>query len=177
LTKNEVVVRKAEPDDSEILSEISGRLFRQTYVGKMPSDDLCSYVSEGFKQELKLEELKDSTITTLIAETEGKVIGYAQIRQKQMPFSSNKYSEVELWRIYLDKFYHGMGIGNLLLIKVAEVVRALSSENIWLGVWDQNRQAISFYEKHGFSVVGSQQFKVGNDVQNDLVMVGSLNAF
>jgi len=58
-----------------------------------------------------------------------------------------------------------MGIGNLLLIKVAEVVRALSSENIWLGVWDQNRQAISFYEKHGFSVVGSQQFKVGNDVQ------------
>jgi len=35
LTKNEVVVRKAKPDDSEILSEISGRLFRQTYVGKI----------------------------------------------------------------------------------------------------------------------------------------------
>jgi ribosomal protein S18 acetylase RimI-like enzyme len=163
--------------DSEILSNISGKLFKQTYEGKMPSDDLNLYVAQDFQQEIKLDELRDSSITTIIAEIEGKAIGYAQIRKKQIPFTSDTSCELELWRIYLDSLYQGKGIGNLLLSKVSEVASDHSSDYIWLGVWDQNTQAISFYEKNGFSVVGSQQFKVGSDVQNDLVMVGSLSAF
>jgi ribosomal protein S18 acetylase RimI-like enzyme len=177
LAINKVVVRKAQLDDSKKISEISGRLFKQTYEGKMPSEDLDVYITEEFKQELKIEELKDSSITTFIAETEGKAIGYAQIRKKQMPFTSDNSCELELWRIYLDSLYQRIGIGNLLLGKVSEVARDLSSDYIWLGVWDQNTQAISFYEKNGFSVVGNQQFEVGSDIQNDLVMVGSLSAF
>ena len=53
----------------------------------------------------------------------------------------------------------------------------MSSNQIWLGVWEKNLHAISFYEKHGFIVVGSQEFFIGAEVHNDIVMLGSVNAF
>ena len=84
---------------------------------------------------------------------------------------------VELWRIYVDHSIHGFGIGRLLLSKVSKAASAMSSNQIWLGVWEKNLHAISFYEKHGFIVVGSQEFFIGAEVHNDIVMLGSVNAF
>ena len=41
---------------------------------------------------------------------------------------------------------------------------------IWLGVWEKNPKAISFYKKFGFVEVGDQVFPLGNDPQRDIVM-------
>ena len=41
---------------------------------------------------------------------------------------------------------------------------------IWLGVWEENNKAIAFYKRHGFEVFGSHPFKLGGDLQRDLLM-------
>ena len=41
---------------------------------------------------------------------------------------------------------------------------------IWLGVWEQNRKAISFYQKHGFYIIGKYEFVIGEDIQTDNIM-------
>jgi len=41
---------------------------------------------------------------------------------------------------------------------------------IWLGVWDQNIKAIAFYNRMGFKEVGRHLFKMGEELQNDLIM-------
>ena len=41
---------------------------------------------------------------------------------------------------------------------------------LWLGVWERNVRAQAFYRKQGFTVVGSQIFRLGSDPQRDLVM-------
>ena len=174
---NDLVIRKGEPKDSFALSEIAAKLFKQTYDGKMPSKDLEMYVREDFSYDHQLAELKDINVTTLLVEYGGELVGYAQVRRKSIPVEIDSNVNLELWRIYLDQSGRGLGIGKLLLSRIGEIVRSISSDQVWLGVWEQNDSAISFYQKHGFYVVGRHEFTIGNEVHNDLVMLGSVNAF
>ncbi|NNU33656.1 GNAT family N-acetyltransferase [Mucilaginibacter sp. S1162] len=41
---------------------------------------------------------------------------------------------------------------------------------VWLGVWEGNPKAIKFYQRHGFVVFSQHQFKLGNDIQTDIMM-------
>ncbi|MNF16430.1 Protease synthase and sporulation negative regulatory protein PAI 1 [compost metagenome] len=41
---------------------------------------------------------------------------------------------------------------------------------IWLGVWEENKRALRFYEKNGFTVFDKHIFRLGNDEQTDLMM-------
>jgi len=173
----DIVIRTSDPNDAFSLSEVAAKLFYQTYVGEMPLKDLESYVAEDFGYDQQLAELEDTNVITLLAEYAGELGGYAQVRKKPIPVENDTCATIELWRIYLDKSSHGLGIGRLLLSKAMEAARTMSSDQIWLGVWEKNHRAISFYEKHGFKVVGSQEFSIGTEIHNDIVMLGSVNAF
>lgn len=173
----DITIRTGATSDAADLSRVAARLFFETYVEKMPVKDLESHVAGDFGYDRQLAELKDPDVTTLLAERSGELIGYAQIRRKSLPVETDARATIELWRIYVDRSCHGLGIGKLLLSKVMEVTRQMSCERIWLGVWERNPRAISFYEKHNFEIVGSQEFRIGNEVHNDILMSGSADAF
>ncbi len=173
----DIVFRLGEPEDAADLSKLAGKLFVQTYAGKIPAKELELYVTENFRCSKQLAELQDNTVTTLVVEHAGDLVGYAQVRKRAIPVEIDSNVVMELSRIYMDKFCHGQGIGKQLLIKVMDVLETLSCEQIWLGVWEKNLRAISFYKKHGFSVVGTQKFYIGNESYNDFVMLGSVSAF
>ena len=173
----EIAIRNGVLSDALVLSKVAARLFHQTYEGEMPSKNLESYVAEDFCFDQQLAELQNLNVTTLLVENAGELVGYAQVRRKAIPVETDSNVTIELWRIYLDKFSQNLGIGKALLSKVGEVARSMPGDQIWLGVWEQNLKAISFYEKHGFCVVGSQKFNIGSEIHNDLVMVGSASAF
>jgi ribosomal protein S18 acetylase RimI-like enzyme len=41
---------------------------------------------------------------------------------------------------------------------------------VWLGVWEKNLRAISFYEKNGFIAFDQHIFQLGDDRQTDIMM-------
>jgi ribosomal protein S18 acetylase RimI-like enzyme len=43
-------------------------------------------------------------------------------------------------------------------------------KTIWLGVWERNARALSFYRKWDFQAVGEHAFQLGSDLQRDIVM-------
>ena len=49
------------------------------------------------------------------------------------------------------------------------------SDYVWLGVWEENPRAISFYKKNGFEEFDKHIFKLGNDEQTDIMMKLKLN--
>ena len=53
-------------------------------------------------------------------------------------------------------------------------IRERGSDLVWLGVWERNPRAISFYRKNGFVEVGSHVFRLGNDPQRDIIMARSV---
>ncbi|MGT7612465.1 GNAT family N-acetyltransferase, partial [Escherichia coli] len=56
------------------------------------------------------------------------------------------------------------------------VFQGASSDPVWLGVWEYNPRAISFYRKLGFTEVGEHICQVGSDPQRDIIMKRSTYA-
>jgi len=46
----------------------------------------------------------------------------------------------------------------------------MKKKYVWLGVWEKNVDAISFYTKMGFREVGRHSFRMGDELQYDLIM-------
>lgn len=168
-------IREATAEDAGLLAHAGTRLFLQTYDGLIPTTEMVVHLDSQFSEARQNEELADQSITTLIVECEDKLAGFAQVKENPVPVDGCE-AEVELWRIYLDRAFQGMGLGQKLISRVGEAARAFSANYIWLVVWEQNPRAISFYRKMGFNEVGRQDFRVNNEIHNDLVMLASVDA-
>jgi ribosomal protein S18 acetylase RimI-like enzyme len=83
---------------------------------------------------------------------------------------------VELTQLYLDRPWHGRGVADLVLARLADLALDLGARLVRLGVWEHNGRAIAFYEKHGFTQVGVQEFRLGGELHNDHVMVAEVSA-
>ncbi|WP_322560215.1 GNAT family N-acetyltransferase, partial [Staphylococcus haemolyticus] len=90
-------------------------------------------------------------------------IGNAQTEPK-----GENYLEIQ--RIYFYKTYQGGGRGQKFIQLALDKAKELNKNKVWLGVWEHNQQALSFYKKHGFEVTGQHEFITGEVVDIDLIM-------
>ena len=72
----------------------------------------------------------------------------------------------KLERLYILKRYYNLKLG----AKLFRFNLLLSKENqqsgMWLFVWKENSRAIRFYEKKGFKIIGSHDFKISERHSN-----------
>jgi ribosomal protein S18 acetylase RimI-like enzyme len=78
---------------------------------------------------------------------------------------------LEIARLYAVSPMIGKGVGSLLMQKSIDTAKERNKEAVWLGVWENNHRAISFYTRWGFEKFGEQDFLLGDDVQNDWLMM------
>lgn len=77
---------------------------------------------------------------------------------------------MELERIYILREFQRKSIGKKLLTNVIEIAKKKEVNYLWLGVWEKNKKGIEFYKKEGFTTFNSHSFKMGNEIQTDLLM-------
>jgi hypothetical protein len=46
---------------------------------------------------------------------------------------------------------------------------------VWLGVWKENKKALTFYQSFGFDIFGTTDFLLGMDMQQDWLMQCSIS--
>jgi ribosomal protein S18 acetylase RimI-like enzyme len=68
------------------------------------------------------------------------------------------------------KEFHGRNVGQVLYEKALQVAKQMHADYVWLGVWEENPRAISFYKKNGFVAFDKHIFKLGDDEQTDIMM-------
>jgi GNAT superfamily N-acetyltransferase len=79
-----------------------------------------------------------------------------------------KWKALEQKRIYVLKEFKGKGIAQRLMQLVMDYAMANHYEVLWLGVWEHNERAQSFYRKYGFEDSGhTHDFPIGNTPQTD----------
>jgi GNAT superfamily N-acetyltransferase len=174
---NEITVRRASVEDALLLSRLGARLFEQTFGAANDPANLRDYLASAFSLEAQRESLENDAHVTFIAEDAGHAaVGYAVIRRGSRTDGVTGAKPVEVQRIYSDHAWHGRGLGALLMNACIEQARVWHGDDLWLAVWEQNPRAIAFYEKTGFRIVGRKTFQLGNDLQQDFVMVLSLGS-
>ncbi|MCB0726495.1 MAG: GNAT family N-acetyltransferase [Ignavibacteriae bacterium] len=161
---------KATPGDLEKIRKIGIETIIETFAMSNDDKNTEKYLNESFDPEKILKELNDPDSEFYLALLDKKVIGYLKINFGKAQTDVNDPNSLEIERIYVYKEFQGKDIGKILFDKAFEIASANNLKYIWLGVWENNHRALSFYKKHGFVEFDKHVFRYGNDDQTDLLM-------
>jgi diamine N-acetyltransferase len=174
MSRVNIRIRYAREHDNSLLAEAGRRLFFNTFAADNRPGDMESYLVAAFSPQIQATELADPNAVTLIAEIEGDFAGYARLKEGRPGVEITGQHPIELVRIYAEQEYLGKGVGSSLMKACLEETKLRDCDSIWLGVWEQNRRAIRFYERWDFVIAGTQEFRLGDDIQTDYVMYRSV---
>ena len=163
-------IRKLDITDLENLQKISIITFRETFEEVNSEEDMQKYLDENLSLERLKNELENQNSEFYFAENNGEILGYLKLNFKDAQTEKVEENHFEIERIYVLKAFLGQKIGQILFDKAIEIGREKNLEYVWLGVWEENKRAIRFYEKNGFEIFGKHDFVLGEDVQTDLLM-------
>jgi ribosomal protein S18 acetylase RimI-like enzyme len=169
------LIRRGVATDAAALADLAARTFRETFAADNRPEDMALHLAQTYGLSQQHAELVDPEIITLLAESDGQLAAFAQLRVGVAPECVTGESPIELWRFYVDRPWHGRGVAQALMRRVESEVARRGGRTLWLGVWEHNERAKAFYRKHGFVDVGSQVYMVGTDAQTDRVWVRSLS--
>lgn len=173
--RTSAVIRPARPADAAALSALMRRTFLTANGHCSSPENVARFLDTVYTPALQSSEIRDPDTLTLIVEQDGQWAGFAQLRWGSAPPPVvDPLPTVELGRIYLDSAFHGRGLAAQLVANLLAAASLRGSRSVWLNVWQEAAQAIRFYQKHGFLIVGSSLFKVGDDVKDDWVMTQAL---
>lgn len=163
-------IHKISLEEIDQLQKIGRQTFKETFSESNSEENMKNYLEEGFSTEKLTAELNDKNSEFYFAVLEEEVIGYLKVNfgESQTELKDSKALEIE--RIYVSKEFHGKSVGQLLYDKAIEVAKHKGSEYVWLGVWEENPRAISFYKKNGFVEFDKHIFRLGDDEQTDIMM-------
>ena len=165
-----VSLRRATVTDDDLLAALSGRLFEQTFGPDNDPEDMREHIEKALMIDSR-EAVSDPERRVWIAEDDaGEAVGYTVARRGSTADGVAGGSTAEVQRIYVDRAWHGRGVGEALMRVCVEQAHEWNADVLWLAVWERNPRAIAFYEKSGFRIVGRQTFVLGRDVQQDFVM-------
>ncbi len=162
-------VRIGRREDAATLATLAARIFYDTFgAGNHPAD-MTRFLAETYGERQQGAELADPRITTFLADIDGVLVGYAQVRRGPAPPCVVGEAPIELWRLYVSHEWHGRGVAHELMAAVEATARHDGARTLWLGVWEHNARAQAFYRKYGFVDVGAHDFLLGSDQQVDRV--------
>jgi ribosomal protein S18 acetylase RimI-like enzyme len=152
------------------LQLISRQTFYETFADGNTEANMTQYLDEGFSIAKLTSELNNPNSSFYFATSDGAIIGYLKLNVGSAQTEMQDENPLEIERIYVLKAYQGQGVGQLLYDKAIEIARQMSAAYVWLGVWEKNPRAISFYKKNGFVAFDTHIFILGNDRQTDIMM-------
>jgi len=165
-----ITIRRASEQDSVLLSDIGAETFSDAFGPQNAPQDMKLYMEKSFGPSIQAGELADPFTVFLVAEIEGEPVGYARLREGGLATVIVGYKPIEIVRFYARTHWIGRRVGAALMQASLKEAVARGCDAIWLDVWEKNDRAIAFYKKWGFAQVGTQPFRLGNDIQKDLLM-------
>ena len=165
-----IKIKKAGIKDVTILQEISKQTTLETFAEVSKEENMKKYLEQSFSIEKLTEELNNPESEFYLAYSQDEVIGYLKINTGKAQKELQDSRAVELERIYVYKKYHGKNVGQMLFDKAISIAKQRKSEYIWLGVWELNHRAMSFYKKNGFVIFGEHKFIFGDEEVIDLML-------
>ena len=163
----EIIFKKCEASDIEKLRNISISTFTKAFEEQNDPNDFQVYLAKAFSPTQLSAELDDPNSTFYFVLQAEILIGYCKVNVLMAQGEFREPEGMELERIYVKSEFQGKGIGAKILSFVESVALNEGKAYLWLGVWEANVNAIRFYEKQGYSKIGTHPYYIGNDEQTD----------
>jgi len=161
---------RATPSDFESLTYLSRKLFHDAFHHQNKPENMKEYMDRAFNPAQLITELENQRSEFYFILDQDRKAGYIKLNQSGAQSDLQDDESIEVERIYVDAAYQGKGLGTLLINYAKDRAEELNLKYIWLGVWEKNKDAVRFYERHGFEAISSHEFVMGDDVQTDILM-------
>lgn len=163
-------IRKVQSGDLSLLRALSISTFVETFGDQNTPEDMQNYVCKSFSETHLSQELENPNSEFYFAVFNREIVGYLKLNTGDAQTDDKLPNALEIERIYIKSGFQGKSFGKELFQFALDQAKDQKRDWLWLGVWDQNKKAIAFYEHHGLEVFDGHAFKLGNDLQQDLLM-------
>jgi diamine N-acetyltransferase len=166
----DLILRKCDPADLETLREIARETYDETFRSMNRPEVMDAYLEEAFAASRLAVELANPASEFWFLFLGPELAGYLKVNDAPAQSDLNDPHSLEVERIYVRSPHKGKGLGRRLMEHAEGLARERGRAALWLGVWEKNTEAISFYGKLGFRQTGRHTFRMGDELQSDLVM-------
>lgn len=165
-----VSIKPATPADVLPLRQLSIVTFTDTYAAYNTAENMQLFIDTNYDTEQLLNELRDAAMQYFLVYANDELAGYMKLRTTDEPAELAGKRHIEIERIYVLSAFKGKQIGKKLIEYAVDIATQQQYEILWLGVWDQNTNAMAFYTKQGFAIFGEHLFVLGTEPQRDWLM-------
>src|SRR5688500_6032073 len=162
-----LTIRYATENDAALVADISRQTFYQTFAPLNTKADMDIFMNVQFTRGRLILEVGQPENIFLLAHKDEEIAGYVKLRETKLPKGLDSKNAMEIARLYAMPAMIGKGIGKALMQKSIDIALEKKKDTVWLGVWKENKKAIDFYTKWGFTIFGECDFILGNDLQKD----------
>jgi ribosomal protein S18 acetylase RimI-like enzyme len=159
----------SEKDIAELVI-LSRQTFSDAFMHLNKAEDVLAYMNETFTEANLLQECQQPGAGFYFVEVNNELAGYIKLNTGTAQTEPEADDAMEIQRIYVLKAHQGRRIGERLILFAAQQAQQRHCSYIWLGVWEHNKNAIRFYQRHGFELYGEHHFLLGSDLQTDILM-------
>lgn len=161
-------IKIAGINDLQIVHDLAHQIWPYAYGNILSVDQLEYMLNQIYSTPALQKQLIASGHQFIIAYTDEKPTGFAAFSLK------DNSSIFRLHKIYILLQQQGTGLGIMLLNYVINEGRKAGATVLQLNV-NRNNIARNFYEKHGFTIIETEDIDIGNGYfMNDYIMELSL---
>jgi diamine N-acetyltransferase len=166
----ELCIRPCSTSDLETLRQIGMTTFDETFREMNTPETMNLYLQEAFAHSKLLGELQNPFSQFFFLYVDGILAGYVKLNDATAQSDLKDPEALEIERIYVCSNQKRKGLGSYLMQFALQKATEMGKNYAWLGVWEKNPAAISFYRKMGFKEAGRHVFRMGEELQTDLIM-------
>jgi ribosomal protein S18 acetylase RimI-like enzyme len=161
------------------LADVAARTFPLACPPSSSAQDIAAFIDANLSVTRFAEYLDDPDRVVLGARLDGRIVGYAMLIRGVLDDADVQRAvtvrpSVELSKMYVLPEGHGGGAAGALMDASLAQASGVGGRSVWLGVNQKNQRAQRFYTKHGFKITGTKTFRVGEQLEQDYVMVRGL---
>lgn len=189
-------VREATPADAAGLATLAAITFPLACPPHTTEEAKAAFIRDVLSEERFREYLADPSRRLLVAVEEGpaeegpaeegpadedamELAGFTMMifgepHDTDAAAAIRLHPTAEISKVYVLPGHHGTGVAAGLMTASLTTARVRGAAGVWLGVNNENARACAFYRKHGFEIVGTKRFRVGDRFEDDFVMERAL---
>lgn len=165
-----ILIKRCSSGDLETLQKISIETFTDTFKNQNSPEAMEAYLKRAFHPEQLKKECANRHSEFYFIYFNEEIAGYLKVNADDAQTEHMDKDSLEVERIYIRSPFHRLGLGKQLIEKAVEIAAEKNKRKLWLGVWEQNGNAISFYNKLNFVQTGTHSFYMGEEEQTDLIL-------
>lgn len=155
---------EANKSQLPIIAELAYAIWPSAYGEILSKEQLTYMLDKFYSLEALSQQLEEKNHVFLLAEENGKFIGFASY---ELNIENHK---TKIHKIYVLPETQGKGFGLKLINEIEKRAKSFKNDVLFLNV-NRFNKAHHFYKKLGFEIVFEEDIEIGNDyLMEDFVM-------